>query len=46
MSDATTYVDGFVAADPTANKAAYLEHARLFDGKRLNCGGFAVLLQQ
>ena len=23
------YVDGFVAAVPTANKAAYLEHARL-----------------
>lgn len=24
-----TYIDGFVAAVPTANKAAYLEHARV-----------------
>ncbi|SFL91547.1 DUF1428 domain-containing protein [Marinobacter zhejiangensis] len=27
-----SYVDGFVAAVPTANKAAYIEHARIAAG--------------
>ena len=37
------YVDGFVAAVPTANKAAYLEHARLAATVFKEQGAFSVV---
>ena len=48
------YIDGFVAAVPTAKRAAYLEFARTsaaiwmqmpFDGKRMIYGGFEVVIE-
>lgn len=52
--NADSYVDGWLAAVPTANQDAYRQHAIMddprlpkdmpFDGKRLIFGGFCVLL--
>jgi uncharacterized protein YbaA (DUF1428 family) len=42
MSDAATYVDGFLTPVPTANRAAYLEHARFIAGLFREHGALAV----
>ena len=47
-----SYVDGFVAAVPSANREAYRDHATReanpmpFDGKRLIFGGFDMIVEQ
>ncbi len=37
------YVDGFVAAVPTANRDAYLKHAQLAAGIFKECGALSVV---
>jgi len=37
------YIDGFVIAVPTANKEAFLKHARLFDQLLLDHGALRVV---
>ena len=37
------YIDGFVAAVPTANKQKFIDHARTFDGMFLECGATRVV---
>jgi uncharacterized protein YbaA (DUF1428 family) len=44
------YVDGFVAAVPTANREAYRKHAQdmsgvFKNGKRMIYGGFQMIVQ-
>lgn len=38
-----SYVDGFLAAVPTANKAAFVEHARAMDAAFLELGALRVV---
>ena len=38
-----TYIDGFVAAVPAENKAAYLEHARITSPVFKKCGALRVV---
>ncbi|WP_338867866.1 DUF1428 domain-containing protein [Myxococcus stipitatus] len=38
-----SYIDGFVAAVPTANKEKFLEHARKGDSVFIECGATRVL---
>ena len=38
-----SYVDGFVMAVPTANKEAFVEHARTGDPVFLKCGALRVM---
>jgi uncharacterized protein YbaA (DUF1428 family) len=37
------YVDGFVIAVPTANREAFLEHARTFDAMMIEAGALRVV---
>ena len=37
------YVDGFVAAVPTANREAFLEHSRVMGGMIRECGALRVV---
>ncbi len=38
-----TYVDGFMAAVPNANKAKFIEHSRVFTEVILECGALTVV---
>lgn len=38
-----SYVDGFIIAVPTANKARFIEHARNGDSFFIECGALRVL---
>ncbi len=38
-----TYVDGFIIAVPTANKQAFIEHARTFDPMFMEFGAVRIV---
>lgn len=38
-----TYIDGFVIAVPTANRAEFIEHARVADGVFMDLGAVRIL---
>lgn len=38
-----TYIDGFVTAVPTANRDAFIEHARAADPIMIECGALRVV---
>src|SRR5581483_7419066 len=38
-----TYIDGFVIAAPTANKQAFIDHAKFFDGFFMEAGAVRVI---